>query len=156
MKNLVTPGRATVNLRETSFGMMHLATKRFVRCSPEEGCVFHRLNKVLTETTYRSLASEIHDTAPFFETAKLAPILGIIAGTADVDSYEWEDWNDGDWEEWPEIDDDLCAFVPVAFVRDIQRVGGTGDRFSAGMKIMLVTPKDETGEKYELSEIPKS
>lgn len=130
-------------VEKIAFGLLHPSTNHIARYvyTEEEVAIFHRLNPEKTMTTYRDQEDELADGTSFFEWDVLGDLLQFIK------TNEWDHWNDE-----PDLDD-FSDFVPIAFIRGMRRLGGNGDFFDGGLKIMLVTPKDDEGKTYDLSEI---
>jgi hypothetical protein len=132
-----------------TFGLLHLATKRFARFDDVDRNVFHRLNKDLSGTTYRDEENELGDRAAFYETDELATILEIIG--AELDSSGFGEIDDGYGELV--ILDDVSKFSPVAFIRSASRFFDVGDYIVDKLQVKLVVNYDEDGNNYELVDI---
>lgn len=139
----------------TTFGLLHLPTKRFARFDSVDRTVFHRLRPDLLQATYRDEEDELSDRARFYEADYLSTVLKVLA--ARPNKFQYEEIDDGYGRLV--IYDDLSQFSPVAFVRCASRLHGTGDYIVCETKVQLVTNVADCDTSYDrlsydLADIP--
>jgi hypothetical protein len=134
----------------TTFGLLHLPSKRFARFDNVERSVFHRLKPDLSQTTYRDEENELSDRAEFYEASALSTVLKIQG--VEFDRSDFGEIDDGYGRLV--ILDDFSKFIPVAFTRQASRLHGVGDYIPSDIKARLVVDIEDDGDVYALADIP--
>jgi hypothetical protein len=133
----------------TTFGLLHLPTKRFARFDDVARSVFHRLKPDLTQILYLNEENELDDRARFYEADELSTVIEILEAEFEDGIARIDDGYDD-----LVILDNLSAFSPVAFIRHASRLHGTGDYVTESLTFKLVVDIDDLGEAYGLADIP--
>lgn len=139
----------------TTFGLLHIPTKRFARFDSVDRTVFHRLKPGLLQTIYRDEEDELSDRARFYEADYLSTVLKVLA--AEPNRFGYREIDDGYGRLV--INDDLSQFSPIAFVRRASRLHGTGDYMVGETKVQLVINVADCDTSYDrlsydLADIP--